>query len=197
MSEIKSNIEIDDIVNQIIEKPQYKGLVLFNEMRYSEAIEEYKKGLTTEDVDEKKEILANIGDSYQMLKNFSEAINYYNESLKVDPDYLYAIEMLGGVYMVGINDYEKGMEYNLKAEKLGTSNSCVYYNIACYYSVKMDINKAFEYLDASIRYGYMDIENIESDSDLDSLRSDVRFMFLINKIQSRDACKKTNNSDNL
>jgi len=163
--------------------PLTVGEKLFNEQKYDEAIEEFKKGLTTNNKDDKKILLAYIGYAYQLQSKYTEAVEYYKESLTIDPDYLYSIEMLGIMYMGGLKDYEKGMEYNVKAEKLGSKNSMVYYNMACYYSVKKDKEKAFKYLDIALYHDYRDVESLKSDTDFNNIKTDNRFINLVNNFQ--------------
>ncbi len=159
-----------------------KGNKLFEEKKYDEAIIEFKKGLSTNNKDDKKVLLACIGYSYQLQSKFTEASEFYKESLKIDPDYLFSIEMLGNLYM-GLKDFGKGMEYNFKAENLGSKNNIIYYNMACYYSVKNDKEKAFKYLDMAIYRDYRDIESIKTDKDFENIKSDSRFVKLVSNFQ--------------
>jgi hypothetical protein len=60
-----------------------------------------------------------------------------------------------------------------------------YYNIACYYALKGNRKKAFEYLEKSIDNGYKDFRNMANDSDLERLRSDKKYAKLYAKMMEK------------
>lgn len=61
--------------------------------------------------------------------------------------------------------------------------SQAYYNQACSYSVKKDLDKAFEALNESIALGFEDKALMESDGDLDNLRDDPRYKDAMSKFE--------------
>jgi hypothetical protein len=62
---------------QAEDNPHYvKGEKLFNEQKYDEAVGEFKKGLDTDNKDDKKALLAYIGYAYQLQSKFTEAVKY-------------------------------------------------------------------------------------------------------------------------
>lgn len=91
-------------------------------------------------------------------------------------------------------DYEKLLEAGEIAESLrphfdGLHPSAMplisqaFYNQACGYSVKKDLDKAFKALDEAIALGFEDKKLMESDSDLDNLRDDPRYQDAMNKFE--------------
>jgi thiol-disulfide isomerase/thioredoxin len=83
-------------------------------------------------------------------------------------------------------DYEKLLEAGVIAESLRAHLdelhpmakpliAQAYYNQACAYSVKSDLDKAFAALEESITLGFEDQKLMREDSDLDNLRKDKRF----------------------
>ncbi len=164
--------------------PHYiNGKKFFKQQKYDEAIEEFKKGLTTNSKEDKKVLLASIGYSYHMQNKFTEAVEFYNESLKIDPDYRLSIENLGILYFAGLKDYEKGMEYNIKAEKHITEKGIIYYNMARYYSLKNDKEKVFRSLWKALYYNFRNFESIKETEDFANLKTDSRFIILVNNFQ--------------
>lgn len=53
-----------------------------------------------------------------------------------------------------------------------------YYNFACLYSLQKQKDKALDYLEKSIRAGYMDYSHINEDPDLDYIRKEPRYVML-------------------
>lgn len=91
-------------------------------------------------------------------------------------------------------DYDKLLQAGDIAEKLrphfdGLDPSAMplisqaFYNQACGYSIKKDLDKAFEALDKSIALGFEDKKLMESDSDLDNLRGDARYQDAMKKFE--------------
>lgn len=74
-------------------------------------------------------------------------------------------------------EYDKALKIALKAQKIadvGLTN----YNVACMYSLTGNKDKAFEYLERAIKKGDFPrsiTDQMESDSDLDSIRKDARY----------------------
>ncbi len=58
------------------------------------------------------------------------------------------------------------------------------YNEACCFAVENQVDKAFATLDEAVSLGFKDLPQLESDSDLESLRADQRYQQLVARIQS-------------
>ena len=61
----------------------------------------------------------------------------------------------------------------------------MYYNLACYYSLKGDVSSAEDELEKSIDAGYVDYAHILVDSDLNNLRNDTRFKADVQTIREK------------
>ena len=59
------------------------------------------------------------------------------------------------------------------------------YNLGCAYSLKKDVDKAFEALTKAVDMGYADIEQFESDDDLRAIRDDDRYDELIVHVEKK------------
>jgi HEAT repeat protein len=59
-----------------------------------------------------------------------------------------------------------------------------YYNIACLYSRKSDLENGFKNLEKSFKAGYSDYKWVNADGDLDNLRKDARFKAMLEKWES-------------
>jgi len=65
------------------------------------------------------------------------------------------------------------------AEGLEEMYVAAHYNLAAYYSVKKEIDKAFDHLAKSIEGGYRDVARLQTDPDLEELRKDPRFQEVV------------------
>jgi len=172
--------------------PHYeKGVQLYNEKKYDEAVEEFKQVLAAEDPGQKKVAQASIASIYMVQGKYNDSVEFFTKALEIDPDYLYANEMIGMVYLGGLRDHGKALPFLLRAEQLKSENNSVYYNLACCYSLMNDVEKAFAYLDKALFYGYRNVENIKSDTDFINLRADSRYKNLtanFSSIIEGDSC---------
>ncbi len=57
------------------------------------------------------------------------------------------------------------------------------YNLSNIYSRLGRVDKAFEYLEMSIDYGFSDLDWMDRDTDLDPIREDPRYMELTSRLQ--------------
>ena len=55
-----------------------------------------------------------------------------------------------------------------------------YYNLACLFSLQQNKEQAFRYLKMAFLNGYIDVQTLDTDNDLDNLRDDPRFEALKN-----------------
>jgi len=60
----------------------------------------------------------------------------------------------------------------------------IYYNFACAYSLTNQKDKAIDYFDKALNLGYKDRAHVDEDTDLDNIRSDERFIKLVESIPS-------------
>jgi Tfp pilus assembly protein PilF len=78
--------------------------------------------------------------------------------------------------------HEEGVKYFEKTMDLGPL-SFDYYNLACGYAILGEKDKAFTALEKAASMGYNSKQQYESDSDLNSLRSDKRYQDLLAKLE--------------
>jgi hypothetical protein len=68
--------------------------------------------------------------------------------------------------------------------KYASEGSSINYNLACLYSLKKDRKKALDYFEKAVEAGYIDYLHIKTDTDLDYIRNDARFIRAMEKIQA-------------
>lgn len=116
----------------------------------------------------------NEGNKFLNRGNWKEAIDNYKMALHHD-------KALQEVYINMSNAYLKGRRYEEAKETLDSlkaqapDNPHLYYNLACYYSLTHRQDASLKALQQSIRLGYKNIENVQSDPDLAPLRQTQEF----------------------
>ena len=98
------------------------------------------------------------------------------------PTYVECLMYLGNAYTT-TGMYEKGLEVDLKLEKLRPEDPLVHYNLACSLSLVEMLNESLEALEKAIDLGYNDLEHLVNDSDLDDVKNEEGYKVLIHKLK--------------
>jgi tetratricopeptide (TPR) repeat protein len=107
-------------------------------------------------------------------------IAFFEGLAKKNPNYADALIPLAAAYTrKGL--YEKGLKIDQRLAQLRKEDPVVHYNLACSFALVGKKDEAFQALERSIQLGYSDFEHLKKDSDLKSLRSDVRFQTLLDQ----------------
>ena len=85
-----------------------------------------------------------------------------DEVLKFYPDHVQSLSNKSIVYILK-NEYDKGIESLLMAEKLAPTDYIVYINLAQAYKLKGDIDKAIKYYELVIKYGDQDSKDFANE----------------------------------
>ena len=101
-------------------------------------------------------------------------IRFYENILKRSPDYVEVLVLLGGLY-TGRKMYAKGLKVDQRLTMLRKDDPIVHYNLACSCSLLRQRDEAFKALFDAVELGYRDVEHMQSDNDLDNIRSDPRY----------------------
>ncbi len=113
-------------------------------------------------------------------------IEFYEDILKRNPDYVEVLAVLGGLY-TGNRMYRKGLHVDQRLAQLKQDDPIVQYNLACSYSLLNQADKAIEVLKKAIELGYSDVDHMTKDTDLDNLRSDPRYVEIVDRIRCRNS----------
>ena len=117
--------------------------------------------------------------SYQNFENQYQ--DFYNNK-----DYKQIEKLLQEMLILSQNlklDSAEIKEYQQTIEMI---NASTYYNLACIYSLLNKKNEAVAAYEKSIQYGYDDYRHVLSDSDLDNIRKDKKFVALTETIKQFD-----------
>ncbi len=109
------------------------------------------------------------GLSHFIMGNIDNSINDYKKAVELNPNDKLVYSMLGASYLKNKNIAEsvKNLE---KALEITPNDSLIMYNLACAYSVDGKVEKACEYLKASVDNGYKEFNNIKTDNDMANVR---------------------------
>ena len=98
------------------------------------------------------------------------------------PTYVECLMYLGNAY-TATGMYKKGLEVDLKLEKLRPEDPLVHYNLACSFSLLEMLGESLESLEKAVDLGYDDLEYLEKDGDLDGVKNEDGYKVLIHKLK--------------
>ncbi|XOV69091.1 MAG: tetratricopeptide repeat protein [Fluviicola sp.] len=109
-------------------------------------------------------------DSYRNNNKLDSAVVYFTNSIIKEPSAKAYFE-LGNVHM-DQKKYDDALNAYKMAEQLGYQPfSKILYNKACIYSLQKNTDLSAQYLEYALQAGYTNIAHMQSDSDLENLRS--------------------------
>ena len=153
------------------------GIALADLGRYEEAITSYDHAL---------KIKPNMhtawlfrGYALADLGRYEEAIASYDHALKFKPD-IHASWLFRGYALADLGRYEEVIISHDNALKFKPDDANAYYNKACAYGLQENIPLAIENLTQAINLDSQYLEDAKTDTDLDKIRNDSRFINLIN-----------------
>jgi len=128
-----------------------KGLMLYDEGKYEEAIDTWLKEI--EIAPKRAKPYNNIGLIYRKLGDFYSAIKFHEEAIKIDPASGHSHYSLGLVYY-DLEDYKKAKELFLRAIELDYYNADVYYSLGQTYKQLADYENAIKAYENTIKLYY-------------------------------------------
>jgi len=117
-------------------------------------------------------------------------VPYLEKALSMDSGYKSALPQLAYGYMM-TKKYDDAIGlYNKILQRDTTSQSVYYYNIACARSIQGKTREALNYLDKTIKYGYLNLEHMAEDSDLDNIRTLPEFKKIMETYFKKEEIEK-------
>jgi len=101
--------------------------------------------------------------------------------LELNPDDARALYMGAGA-LVQLGERERGLEWARRAFAIDPEDPGVLYNVACAYALVGQTEDALSCLEKAVQNGFGHREWLENDSDIDSVRHDLRFQALLKKL---------------
>ena len=86
---------------------------------------------------------------------------------------------LGAIALVYTGDNDAGLKWADKALAIDPENPMLLYNICAVYGIAGRLDEAVDFMEEAVRLGFVHVESLEADPDLESVRSHPRFRKLI------------------
>ena len=153
-----------------------KAAVMFE--RASEAAPDDIRGLNL-----LPQVYRSLGQDDMVISTSQRRLELSERLLELDPDD-YQTLLYGANALAELGELERSLEWAAQVLESGTNDALVLYNIACFYAVAEQPEKALEALERSYAAGLADPEWMAQDSDLDYIREEVRYKALIERMES-------------
>jgi len=161
------------------EVSMYQGMTLLKRGDIADAINAFESALSFPDA-EKHRVYVNLGQCWFLIKEYDQAIHYYDKAIEQKSTFADAYIGKGRAFRRKgqTDDAISILNVVLSLDK---QNAKAYYNLSCYYALMGSKEEnALQNLEQAIKYNpdrYLKLA--KDDSDLDSLRNSVRFKELI------------------
>jgi tetratricopeptide (TPR) repeat protein len=105
----------------------------------------------------------------QELRDLDQEILFLEGLVRRDLNYVEALQILGDDY-TRRGRYAEGLKIDERLAKLRPEDALIHYNLACSYSLTVQLDLAIETLEAALNLGYRDFKWMSQDPDLENLR---------------------------
>ena len=119
-----------------------------------------------------------LGDLYFDIGSWDAAIAQYEKVLSLDPGLAPALNNMGLAYKQKAA-YGKALDAFLEMVGRWPDNAAASYNIACVYALQNEEQDALKWLQRAVDNGYANWERIQTDPDLENIRSSPGFSNLL------------------
>lgn len=124
------------------------------------------------------QVYRSLGKKAEETEASERAARLVKRYLKLNPDDLRAL-VLGASTVWQVGEFDLANEWALRAVPLSAHNRSALYNLACFYSVAGDAEKAIDCLEGAASAGPLAREWLDHDGDLDTIRDHPHFQALI------------------
>lgn len=149
------------------------AVVLGESGRTGDAAEHYREALRLE---------PNFEQAEKNLE-YTLAVHAYEHVLSLQPDSIQAMERLAIIHSQR-GDLPRALYYLQEMLKRDPENPGIHYNLACVYARQGDMNGSLKWLAGAVEKGFSDRGLLESDQDLENIRSTARYRELVNTLGS-------------
>ena len=116
----------------------------------------------------------NEGNKFLNKGNWEEAVTHYRMALHHNKNFEEAYVNLSTAYLSG-KKFNESQKILSTLEEINPSNPSLHYNLACYHTLTGQDGPALNALQRAVELGFKNLESIETDPDLESLRSNPKF----------------------
>jgi len=171
-------------------KPDYAdaynnlGAALLTERKIEEAISHYKMAIKIKP--DYADAYNNLGAALLTERKIEEAISHYKMAIKIKPDFAEAYINLSSAYLNKTN-FKLSLKTLNTLESINPNHPLLHYNFSCYYALLGNIPKGIDSLKKAIENGYKNLQNLETDPDLENLRQNPQFNVLRSLLLAKSA----------
>jgi tetratricopeptide (TPR) repeat protein len=116
-------------------------------------------------------------------------IEFCNAILGSNAVHFEALVLLGDAY-TRKGEFKKGLELDLRLTQMRPDNKNIQYNLACSYALTGQTERAVECLTKAVELGYRDVQHLREDHDLDAIKSDPRFLSMLERLSAEELQQK-------
>lgn len=121
--------------------------------------------------------IAYQGVAHDKAGRYDEAMRHFRKALAYNPRYVPAYFHMG-ITFVNTKEYQRSIQAFERVISLDPSESAAYYNIACCHSLMGQVEEANLWLEKALDHGFHDYAHMDSDHDLDGIRSSAGYQAL-------------------
>lgn len=173
---------------RLFEAYYYYARTCFIQGKYEDAMRLYEEASAVNPEDYQSKML--ITSVYRALKRPDKVIESAREGLQRAERHLefhpYDVRALylGAGALAELGQRERGIEWANRVLALEPDDPGALFNIACFYSITGEIEKAMESLEKALQLGFAQKEWIERDTDLDPIRNHPKYESILNAMKS-------------
>ena len=182
--ELEKAIEINP---NLFEAYFYFGVVHTSQGEFEKAADMYLKAMEINPADYQAPIFlaqayASLGRRQDEMKASLASVDVVERYLEMNPHDNRAL-LFGATQLCIIGEQEKALEMAERALGQDEKEPNLLYNGACFYARQGDKDRSLELLARAVEVGWGNRDWLETDSDMDSLREDPRFIALLKGMQ--------------
>ena len=111
-------------------------------------------------------------------------IEFLSGLIERDPEYVEALQLLGDDFTKR-GQFNEGLKIDEQLSRLLPEDSMVFYNLACSYSLTDRIDDSITALNKAVNLGYDDSKWMDTDPDLNKVRTDPRYQSIRHQLTKK------------